>query len=277
MSPTYDGQTLEHLQVAIIDALLSLKIHVPSNLFESQLENNAEALSLVQRLSWELRPESVTTFHDAFSFAHSIGFDLVEGTDANVAISELIYFLAIELQIRKLLETELPKEQKKPDPHTGAVEPSHIAVNVDDDVSGFHLSPASQQLLDFISGTLHHDYMNRAGLIALRLKLTAESFLEKETAEPLSVSQEKLNNLIQSIQNDESCLLSSCQDSNENFGLINTYQSSEENNNNLGEQHDKIPTTAFAELNSQVRSAAFIFLSIGPVLKAISFTRGYAL
>mmetsp|Transcript_8339 Transcript_8339/g.12131 ORF Transcript_8339/g.12131 Transcript_8339/m.12131 type:complete len:331 (-) Transcript_8339:719-1711(-) len=74
---------------------------------------------------------------------------------------------------------------------------------------------------------------------------------QKNAKGQVAESQEKLNSLIQSIQNDESCLLSTCQVSNDKFGFINTYQSSEENNNNLGEQHDKIPTNTFVELDSQ--------------------------
>jgi len=208
-------QTLERLRHSISNALSNLDIP-PPQLSVDSLDND-EILSLVQRLCDELSlPTGVpSTLHDAISAAYDLGFDAAEGTDTNIAIAELIYFLAIELQAQGLRDGILGDSSPVSTAEGKAYE-SKTTQYLDTTKlreSARNLSNEHRQMLDSLEEALRQDYENRAVLIASRLKVTAASFImDPDTTEPLGETQEQLQSLIQSIQSDDFSLLPLCKE-----------------------------------------------------------------
>jgi hypothetical protein len=101
---------MEPLQASLTDVYTDLGIAAPSELFvrlSQDYSNDKDVISLLQRVCYELSPETerqlIVSLEDAVLFAHDLGYNnIIDVNKSSVAVAELMYFLAIELQSRRL-------------------------------------------------------------------------------------------------------------------------------------------------------------------------------
>jgi hypothetical protein len=153
---------------------------------------------------YELSPEterkSIVSLEDAVLFAHDLGYNNIDVNKSSVTVAELMYFLAIELQSRRLA--------LRSDPSSATIS----RMGTEEKIQQYTLEtlqcPKDQEFLECLKKSFRMNFEHRAKVMAARLKVTAQSFLEFEMADqPFTEAQAQLNKLIISIQRDEDSLL----------------------------------------------------------------------
>jgi hypothetical protein len=192
-----------------------MEIHVNPQVLSclSHSDNgNKDGIYLLQFLCAELSSHtegiSISSVQDALRFAQDLGFEYVEHVKTDLTVAELIYFLLIELQSRHIsFHSKVKLKSSSWQNHTSlvqnstAVQHKRTAENPKSDELEIP-QLKDQKFLEFLEEKLRSSFLNRAKLIAARLKVTAQSFQGSET-DP----REELDHLISNIMQDSDSLL----------------------------------------------------------------------
>lgn len=262
-------RVMEPLPGILPDIYSDLGISVPHELFvglSQGYSHDKDVISLLQRVCDELCPETerqaIVSLEDVVSFARGLGYNTTmdEKNNSTLAVAELIHFLAIELQSRRL--RTLPSDPSSVTiSHSGNdtlplqmfMKEGMAPEKSKQDLLEILPCPKDQQFLEYVKEALRINYENRAKIMATRLKVTAQSFLELENVnQPVTDAQDQLNKLIYSIQKDEDSLLP--------MNCLIDHHTSSLQNSSIERLHSVI-TEAFRDMGIHINPHVFSCLS----------------